>query len=277
MSDGVSGQDWNEREVTLCVDAYFEHLHLDLAGHAFNKSQLYRTLAEQTGRSNKSIERKFQNISAVLNKLGRPWISGLPPLPNYQGLLADVIGARGTDLHKLDVISSLSELDDLPPLFLEPPPQLRESPEALPEHMKMLVRKFDPVERDLRNRKLGEEGERLVIEHERRALRHAERTDLATQVRWISKEEGDGAGYDILSFDLRGEKKFIEVKTTTGGRETPFFLSRNERNFANAEKDRFQIMRLFDFRRVPRAFELRGDLENFVHLSTEVYRADFRS
>jgi hypothetical protein len=36
-------------------------------------------------------ERKHQNISAVLQKLGLPWIFGYKPLPNYQNsLIADI-------------------------------------------------------------------------------------------------------------------------------------------------------------------------------------------
>jgi hypothetical protein len=41
-------------------------------------------------------------------------------------------------------------------------------------------------------------------------------------------EEGDGAGFDIASFDPDGRERFIEVKTTNGAATTPFFLTRNE-------------------------------------------------
>lgn len=277
MSDGPRGQDWSETEVAVCVDAYFERLELDLAGRYFNKAQLYRDLSAQTGRSPSSIEFKFQNISAVLNELGRPWISGLAPLANYQQLLAETIGARGKKLQSLDVIPTEDTFDDLASVFIEAPPERASKPAELPDYMERLIRKFDPVERDMRNRKLGEEGERLIFEYEKRALAAFERPDLAKKVRWISKEEGDGAGFDILSFNNRGEKKFIEVKTTTGGNRTPFFISRNEHDFAREERERYSLVRLFDFRRTPRAFEINGELEKFVRLSTETYRADFRA
>lgn len=274
MSDGVRGQDWSETEVALCVDSYFEHLHRDLAGQSFVKAELYLALASQTGRSVKSIERKFQNISAVLDKLGRPWIKGLAPLANYQHLLADAIGARKADIWKLDSLRDHNDLEEVG-LFLEQPPSRNPKPEQLPFYMKELVRKFDPVERDMRNRQLGEEGERIVFEHEKSVLREGGRSDLAANVRWIAKEEGDGAGYDILSFDGRGDEKFIEVKTTTGGNRTPFFITRNEHAFATAKSDQFQLVRLFEFNRAPRAFVIDGDLANYVRLSPETYRADF--
>jgi hypothetical protein len=277
MSDGITGRDWSETEVALCVDAYLEHLKLDLEGRSFNKAQLYRDLAAQTGRSPSSIEFKFQNISAVLNELGRPWISGLAPLANYQQLLAETIGARGGVIKNLDDVPTEDVFEDLASVFIEAPPERASKPSQLPDYMERLIRKFDPVERDMHNRKLGENGERLIFEYEKRALVAFDRSDLAKKVRWISKEEGDGAGYDILSFDDRGEKKFVEVKTTTGGNRTPFFISRNEHAFANEERERYHLVRLFDFRRTPRAFEIHGELEKFVRLSTETYRADFRA
>ena len=39
--------------------------------------------------------------------------------------------------------------------------------------------------------------------------------------------DGDGAGYDILSFETDGTERFLEVKTTVGYERTPFFISPN--------------------------------------------------
>ena len=54
------------------------------------------------------------------------------------------------------------------------------------------------------------------------------RDDLARKVRWVSDEDGDGAGYDIASFAPDGRPRLIEVKTTNGWERTPFHISRNE-------------------------------------------------
>ena len=48
-----------------------------------------------------------------------------------------------------------------------------------------------------------------MLEVERKQLMKAKRADLAKGVRWVSKEEGDGAGYDILSFDSSGRRRMI--------------------------------------------------------------------
>jgi hypothetical protein len=69
----------------------------------------------------------------------------------------------------------------------------------MPEPLRRLVRKFDPVERDHRNRSLGKAGEQFVVDVERRQLTEAGHVDLAKKIRWIAAEDGDGAGYDVLS------------------------------------------------------------------------------
>jgi hypothetical protein len=77
---------------------------------------------------------------------------------------------------------------------------LLEQKKERPEIIQRLVRKFNPAERDFINRRLGYDGEEMIFNFEQQRLRQADRPDLARKVRWISKEEGDGAGYDILSF-----------------------------------------------------------------------------
>ena len=60
------------------------------------------------------------------------------------------------------------------------------------------------------------------------------RNDLAESVRWVSDLDGDGAGYDIRSFEPDGSERLIEVKTTNGWDRTPFHISRNELAVAEA-------------------------------------------
>lgn len=279
MTDPISGTDWTNEEVILCVDSYLDHLKHQILGQSFNKAALYRSIAATTGRSASSIEFKFQNISAVLNEFGFEWIAGLAPLGNYQRLLADVIGSRETDIRAIanQPLPSESAFNDLASFYVEAAPERATTKTQLPDYIEALVTKFDPVERDMRHRALGEAGEALVLAYEKRFLKSIERTDLSENVRWISKLDGDGAGFDILSYDDRGNEKHIEVKTTVGGNKTPFFVSRNEHSHSLRRPDEFRLMRLFDFRKAPRAFELNGPLDKFVRLSTETYRADFRA
>jgi hypothetical protein len=138
-----------------------------------------------------------------------------------------------------------------------------------------LIRRFNPVERDFRNRKLGRDGEQMVFHFERQRLQQLDRPDLAKKVRWISEELGDGAGYDILSFDAKGKERLLEVKTTVGTDVTPFYITRNELSVAAERPDAFRLCRVFDFTAHPRMFELTPPLENFVHLWPLSYEASF--
>ena len=141
--------------------------------------------------------------------------------------------------------------------------------------MERLVRKFNPVERDFRNRRLGRDGEELVFHHERQRLQQLDRPDLSKKIRWISEELGDGAGYDILSFEASGKERLLEVKTTVGADVTPFYITRNELSLAAERPDAFRLCRVFDFSAHPRMFELIPPLEKFVHLSPLSYQASF--
>ena len=54
------------------------------------------------------------------------------------------------------------------------------------------------------------------------------RVDLSQRVRWSSRDEGDGLGYDISSFDRDGAARLIEVKNTGLGKYFPFAVTANE-------------------------------------------------
>ena len=67
--------------------------------------------------------------------------------------------------------------------------------------------------------------------------------------------------------------RFIEVKTTSFGKSTPFFVSNNEVEFARDESERFRLYRVFDFRVEPRLFELAGPIEDHCLLDPHSFRA----
>jgi Domain of unknown function (DUF3883) len=287
--EGKFGTDWEADEIGPVVTAYFEMLEGDLRGLQVNKAAKYRELSAIIGRTHKSVERKFQNISAVLDKLEEPWIRGLAPLFNIQKALSEAIDKHFSNLGRQPILvpAGAAELAEEQSLFISHPatthgildyvpvPSLIPLPEKLPDHVERLVRKFDPVMRDFRAREIGEAGEKLVLENERFKLLQSGQPELARRVIWVSKELGDGAGYGVKSYDMNGREKFIEVKTTVGSQQTPFFMTRNEKDFADESDDRYRIARIFDFRRVPRAFEMTSPLDSFVRFEPESYRASF--
>jgi hypothetical protein len=253
-------------------------LRQELAGAPYVKAQRNRALQELTGRSSGSIERKHQNISAVLVRLGMPWIIGYKPLANFQNALIDGIG-RYLALKSEPVLAATGTprpaLADARSLWIGPPPTPSPDDRVQTPALARLVRKFDPAERDARNRMLGKAGERLVFEHERQRLSGAGRDDLARRVEWTSEERGDGAGFDILSYEPDGRERLIEVKTTNGAALTPFFLSENERAFSEERPDAFRLLRLYSFASTPSAFELAPPLGEHLTLNPTNYRATF--
>ncbi|MDE7140902.1 MAG: DUF3883 domain-containing protein [Treponemataceae bacterium] len=84
--------------------------------------------------------------------------------------------------------------------------------------------------------RLGSLGEQFVFEYERDAVSQFD-AGAVDRVIHLSAKQGDGFGYDILSLNEKGETVFIEVKTTAGNLETPFYMSRTEKEFFEEHKD----------------------------------------
>ena len=275
--EAKTGTDWQEDELDLIVADYFAMLAADLSGQPYVKSRHSATLIAQIGRTQGSVEFKHQNISAVLDELGMPWISGYKPRRNYQNAIFDAIDRYLTQ-HPA-IVEVTPNLPPVAPLstaaIFVAPPTLSLTNAPIPERLRRLVQKFDPVERDHRNRSLGKAGEEFVVDVEKRKLTQCDRADLARKVRWIASEEGDGAGYDVLSFDLGGHPRLIEVKTTNGSARTPFFLTRNECELAIERSVDWRIYRVHQFAKDPRIFTLAPPLESAVKLTSETWRASF--
>jgi Domain of unknown function (DUF3883) len=276
MIEGQPGSNWTDEQNDLIVADYFAMLAKELEGESYVKSHHNDTLQKMAGRQRGSIERKHMNISAVMERLELPRIRGYAPLPNFQ---AGLIGAVERHLSSKEIpqhsgIARPNEiLSDTRTLWIGPPPQpLAELNKSTPE-LERLVRKFDPAARDARNRTLGKDGEHLAFENEIRILETGDRSDLARKVEWTSQERGDGAGYDIASFEIDGRPKLIEVKTTNGSALTPFYMSENERSFSEERPEAFTLLRLYNFNETPMAFELRPPLGSVLAMNPISYRA----
>lgn len=274
MTDqGRRGEDWNEGELDAIIADYFVMLGDELAQRPYVKSHHRAALMREIGRSAASVEFKHRNISAVLQELGLPWIWGYKPAPNYQDALFDAVD-RYLSGHR-DVLNQQPTTS--PSSVVEPGDIFIAMPMAVPRPrragLERLVRKFDPVERDFRNRELGRAGEEFVINVERRRLAAGDRGDLARKVRWVAMEDGDGAGYDVLSFDLGGKERLIEVKTTNGAAQTPFFLTRNEMVVAGERSEHWHLYRLHLFAQQPRIYTVTPPLEGVLSLDPETWRA----
>ena len=280
MADaGRIGTVWSDEELDAIVADYFAMLELEATGRPYVKAHHSAALMARIGRTHRSVEFKHMNISAVLSELALPTIRGYRPKPNVQEAIFDAVerylAAHGRVFEMPQLMAQQRAQGLAAPLTLfeaEPPARLNR-----PRHPRLqrLVRKWDPSERDFRNRELGKAGEAAVLDFERARLARLERPDLARKVRWVAQENGDGAGYDIHSFDAAGRERLIEVKTTAGHSRTPFFITRNERSLADERPDAFRLYRLYDFAETPSLFRLRPPLEQHVTFEGETWRASF--
>lgn len=258
----------------------------DIAGHKYNKAEHNRQLQSRLPqRSRGSIEFKHQNISAVLLGLGQPWIEGYKPASQFQLSLVDaVLRHLNSDNSWTEKLQRSEQRTTAQQLVRDPkelwighaPTVSNEPPPIDSERMAAIAKRYDVAERDARNRQLGEDGEQLVLQYERFQLRTAGRDDLAKQIIWTSKEVGDGAGYDIKSFEPDGRDRLIEVKTTNGWERTPFHISRNEVTVADNNRDTWCLVRLWNFVRQPKGFEIRPPLDRHVALTPTSFLASLR-
>lgn len=132
-------------------------------------------------------------------------------------------------------IAEFIELDILPPTPNNPTNNRSKSGVGKPDY-----------EREaLKLKKLGDRGEKVVMDLEIKKLQDAGRTDLAKKVDRVSLKS-DSFGYDILSYETDGKEKYIEVKATRAKvGSANFFLTANEFREAK-ESINYYIYMVFD-------------------------------
>lgn len=264
---------WSNTEVQLIIADYFNMLSADLKGEDYSKAAHRRALMPLlANRSDGSVEFKHQNISAVLVELGQPFIKGYLPRFNYQQILKEaVIDYLQLNLKIEDQFRMFSDKIILPKKtdfnfnkFIVEPPKLNVAVEPKATYQRSPI-KTNYLEREQKNQRLGYLGEELVLEYEKWQLISLGKENLADSVRWISKEEGDGAGFDILSRNLNGTDKYIEVKTTKLAKETPIFFSKNELDFSLENSGNFYLYRVFNFEEQAKMFTRNGALNQICN------------
>ena len=276
---------WDWLECEVIVQDYLEMLDKDLKGESYSKTgHREKVQPRLNNRSKGSIEYKHQNISAVMLEIGLPYIPGYKPAFNYQHQLKQAVLARiartpedydrlvETADHQTDTLDQ-EPIDWNAVYDAEPPETLTDVKKP---DRQFLARRINFAEREARNRRLGESGEYFALEFEKLRLIQAGREDLAREVVWASKDEGDGLGFDIRSFDQTYESElFVEVKTTNSGKYQPFMITENERAFSNERAGNYCLYRIYGFNRHPRLFKLSGSVEQHARLAPQLYRASF--
>lgn len=283
----LMAEDWSVLEVEAVVSDYFVMLSMELSGISYNKAEHNRNLRKIIRRSRGAIEFKHQNISAVLIELGFVYIRGYKPYPNLQDLLRIVVRKRldsAKQLHKLaqhsveEPIKSVPVVKDILSILVPPPipKKVRKNSGNKPTK----IRKSPPrnyLEIEARNRSLGLAGEYFAIEYEQARLWRAGKKKLSNRIDHVARTKGDYLGFDIISFEVTGQERLIEVKTTRLSEYTPFFASRNEVNVSEFRSNHYHLYRLFNFHKKPEMFILGGSLDVTCDLKPTIYSATLKS
>ena len=275
---------WSRAEVEATVADYLDMLASDLRREPYSKTEHRRRLQPLLhNRTESAIELKRGNVSAVLIRLGFPFVPGYKPYWNYQSILEEVVatqlnekwGVLAPAAAEAERVVEAPRVDDILSALVAPPrhrqrkpPQVREGPRPVLPRLPV-----DYLDLECRNSVLGRAGEDFVVRFERQRLVDAGLDRLAENVEHVALTQGDGLGFDVLSFEPNGAERFIEVKTTKYGKEAPFYVSSNELRVSEERPECYQLYRLFEFRNAPKLFALPGALSATCLLAPSQFRA----
>jgi hypothetical protein len=125
--------------------------------------------------------------------------------------------------------------------------------------------KVNYLEVEQANKLVGNSGEKIAYDYERWRLIRAGKENLAHRIEWVAQTQGDGAGFDILSKNVNGSDRFIEVKSTKLTKEAPIFFSRNEFEFSSRYPESYYLYRVFNLKTSPKIFIVNGSFNDFCY------------
>lgn len=281
VSPALRGHAWSREEIDVALDAYVALLSAQLTGAAMVKRDVVREVAASLrNRTRGSIEYKLENVSAILYEEGLPWVEGYAPARNYQQALRaavlDRLDGPAEERRRLEALATASPgigTVTLAAAHLEVPPPAGRTRRTASSRVRAAETIWRGAQRDAANRRLGRDGEEWICVVEKQRLTDAGRPDLADLVEWVSQSQGDGLGYDVLSFTPAGVERWIEVKTTNAGQSAPFLLTRRELDVWRTNVDQYQLVRVFDFSGLRRFYRLAGSPDAILLLDPVLWDA----
>lgn len=112
---------WTDDELSAVIEAYLQMLALEEAGHPYSKAAVRRALLAGPVAGRANTEQRMQNISFVLQGMGRNWIEGYKSLPNVGVNTASRIQRLLVELTKDDAVP----IPTLPPVEVSPTRKLK--------------------------------------------------------------------------------------------------------------------------------------------------------
>lgn len=159
-------------------------------------------------------------------------------------------------------------------------PEVKSGP-SITEEKDYKGRKIDWDGINQKRREIGEKGERYVYEQERLFVAEHFPSEI-DRVVWISREKGDGFGYDVRSVchENPAIDLMIEVKTTfSKAYTTKFQISLNEARFLNdksKENEIHEIYRLYNPENDGETFSVVKLASDDIILSPSTYDATIK-
>ena len=210
--------------------------------------------------------------------LGLDFFESVPsPMIIHEQLPEDDSSPSGDSEYR--EISYQWNVEDLAITKVPAPPFQRKK--SFEENDRIRARKADSPEQSSvkakNKKKIGDQGELAVMRIEREYLCSIGVTDRKPL--HIARKK-DGYGYDIISFRKNKKEElhriYIEVKSTSGPIDTPFFVSHNEVEASKEYGSDYYIYRLFDMTEdcsELRYYEVNGDISKFFNLQAQTYLA----
>ena len=137
----------------------------------------------------------------------------------------------------------------------------------------------DAAIREKNRKKKGNRGEEIVIEIEKRRLRKLGRPDLVSKITHVAKYK-DGLGYDVISTDVGLDGKeveiYIEVKSTSGNIDMPFYVTARELEVSRKYRDLYYIYRVYEMKESTdsaKYYRLPGTIDENYELTPTEYLA----
>ena len=154
------------------------------------------------------------------------------------------------EIPKEVVIKEIEFLNDIPSIKInevDPPKKITFVNEQSKIRRSLTAK--ETAEKEYKRKKKGTRGEEIVLKLEKERLEKLGRSDLASKVKYVA-QICDGLGYDIESFEINGDgvvcNTYIEVKTTEGNVDQPFYVTRREIEISEEKGDAYRIYRVFN-------------------------------
>jgi hypothetical protein len=115
------------------------------------------------------------------------------------------------------------------------------------------------IELALKKMQIGRIGEGVVVKAERKRLSKSGKPNLVKKINWVSQTQ-PYLGYDILSYDVKAQKEYVEVKASLN-EVRRFYFTANEMRVAEMRGDSYRLVCVSHVMTQPLLREFRNPIE----------------